>query len=321
MFYNINEDKIEDFTGKGLSDLKSGIIRTPLCPIQTFMDDPLRILRSFRFSARYNYSIEDEVFKATKSEEIKKSFIKKISKERIGKEFDANFKNIFDTKNPFLFFRHIYDSGYWEVILQNDLKEKIAMGYAMFQKLTDNYDQLKDLYIETADALKEIKSYEVIYLSHFAVLTIEFNDPSITDKKKQPIYDFIKNKVKRPNVCVDFTTRFQSSLVQLYQINKDFSVTSLALWQREAGYMWRLVATVFSIINDDKNAINVEKLITEHGLETFHKEKCLLNGKEVADYFNVSKEDIRKKLDEVIVWQAINRGATKKDLLKSFNLI
>ena len=33
LFYNINEDKIEDFTGKGLSDLEAGIIRTPLDPI------------------------------------------------------------------------------------------------------------------------------------------------------------------------------------------------------------------------------------------------------------------------------------------------
>ena len=33
LFYNINEDKIEDFTGKGLSDLEAGIIRTPLDPV------------------------------------------------------------------------------------------------------------------------------------------------------------------------------------------------------------------------------------------------------------------------------------------------
>jgi tRNA nucleotidyltransferase (CCA-adding enzyme) len=33
MFYNINEDKVEDFTGKGIEDLKNKILRTPLDPL------------------------------------------------------------------------------------------------------------------------------------------------------------------------------------------------------------------------------------------------------------------------------------------------
>lgn len=30
--------QVEDFTGKGLDDLKAGVIRTPLPPVQTFLD-------------------------------------------------------------------------------------------------------------------------------------------------------------------------------------------------------------------------------------------------------------------------------------------
>lgn len=33
MFYNINEGKVEDFTGKGIEDLKNKILRTPLDPL------------------------------------------------------------------------------------------------------------------------------------------------------------------------------------------------------------------------------------------------------------------------------------------------
>lgn len=33
MFYNINEGKVEDFTGKGIEDLKNRILRTPLDPL------------------------------------------------------------------------------------------------------------------------------------------------------------------------------------------------------------------------------------------------------------------------------------------------
>jgi tRNA nucleotidyltransferase (CCA-adding enzyme) len=38
MFYNINTRSIEDLTGRGRSDLRSGIIRTPLLPRETFLD-------------------------------------------------------------------------------------------------------------------------------------------------------------------------------------------------------------------------------------------------------------------------------------------
>jgi tRNA nucleotidyltransferase (CCA-adding enzyme) len=33
MFYNINEGKVEDLTGKGMDDLAEGILRTPLEPL------------------------------------------------------------------------------------------------------------------------------------------------------------------------------------------------------------------------------------------------------------------------------------------------
>jgi hypothetical protein len=38
LFYNLNEGVVEDFTGKGLDDLRAGVLRTPLPPLQTFLD-------------------------------------------------------------------------------------------------------------------------------------------------------------------------------------------------------------------------------------------------------------------------------------------
>jgi tRNA nucleotidyltransferase (CCA-adding enzyme) len=42
--------KIEDFTDQGIDDLIKGIVRTPLDPFKTFVDDPLRVLRTIRFA-------------------------------------------------------------------------------------------------------------------------------------------------------------------------------------------------------------------------------------------------------------------------------
>ena len=61
IFYNLNEEKIEDFTNFGINDLKNGIIRTSTDSNKTFHDDPLRILRILRFALKYQFKIHDEI--------------------------------------------------------------------------------------------------------------------------------------------------------------------------------------------------------------------------------------------------------------------
>lgn len=93
LFYNINTNQIEDFTGKGLSDLKSNTIRTPLEPLKTFEDDPLRIFRTIRFAAKYNGKIDDKTMEALSDPKLINAIKNKISKERIGIEFEKMMKN------------------------------------------------------------------------------------------------------------------------------------------------------------------------------------------------------------------------------------
>jgi tRNA nucleotidyltransferase (CCA-adding enzyme) len=52
----------------GLKDLENKIIRTPLDPLQTFLDDPLRILRAIRFAARLNFFVLEEIFEVASQE-------------------------------------------------------------------------------------------------------------------------------------------------------------------------------------------------------------------------------------------------------------
>ena len=67
LFYNINDEKVEDFTEMGISDLREGIVRTPLEPLQTFLDDPLRVLRTIRFANRFEFKIVDDIIEAAKN--------------------------------------------------------------------------------------------------------------------------------------------------------------------------------------------------------------------------------------------------------------
>jgi poly(A) polymerase len=47
---------IIDLTGRGLDDLRDGVLRTPLDPEDTFSEDPLRMFRAARFAAQLGFS-------------------------------------------------------------------------------------------------------------------------------------------------------------------------------------------------------------------------------------------------------------------------
>mmetsp|Transcript_6274 Transcript_6274/g.10759 ORF Transcript_6274/g.10759 Transcript_6274/m.10759 type:complete len:613 (+) Transcript_6274:125-1963(+) len=87
LFYNINTSEVEDFTGNGMKDLDEKRIRTPLPPIKTFQDDPLRMLRAIRFASRFQFSLDEEIMRALKEPEILEALKTKISRERVGLEF------------------------------------------------------------------------------------------------------------------------------------------------------------------------------------------------------------------------------------------
>ena len=85
LFKNLSTGEILDLTGKGVDDLKTGTIRTPLDPDSTFKDDPLRMLRVVRFYAKYNYEIPLNIIRSLKRNAPQ---IENISSERIQDELN-----------------------------------------------------------------------------------------------------------------------------------------------------------------------------------------------------------------------------------------
>jgi poly(A) polymerase len=68
----------------GKLDIDHRIIRTPLDPLLTFSDDPLRILRAIRFATVLNFQIEANTYQAILETRER---LKIISQERITEEF------------------------------------------------------------------------------------------------------------------------------------------------------------------------------------------------------------------------------------------
>ncbi len=104
----------EDFgelidTFDGMADIKAKIIKTPLNPIETFNDDPLRILRAFRFASQLNFKVDEKIMEAANKLANR---LEIISQERITDEF---FK-ILASPKPSVGLKLLFDSGVMKVI-------------------------------------------------------------------------------------------------------------------------------------------------------------------------------------------------------------
>lgn len=93
----------------GLQDLEEGIIRTPLDPVITYSDDPLRMMRAIRFATQLNFRIEKNSLEAISSQ---KERIRIISMERVSDELNK----IIMAEKPSAGFKLLFDTGLLQII-------------------------------------------------------------------------------------------------------------------------------------------------------------------------------------------------------------
>ena len=100
-------DLIDTF--EGVEDLNSKTIKTPLNPLETFNDDPLRIMRAFRFASQLNFKVDEHILKAANKLSER---LKIVSQERITEEF---FK-ILSTEKPSIGLKLMQDTKVMHVV-------------------------------------------------------------------------------------------------------------------------------------------------------------------------------------------------------------
>lgn len=135
LFYNIHTREVEDFVD-GLDDLKQLYARTPTDPVQTFLDDPLRILRTIRFAARFNMVLDSYLMVAARRPEVREAFKNKISNERIWAELagkkdgDKTKPGLLNGPDPAYAVNLLKELGLMELIFDPTPSEMQELGFA-----------------------------------------------------------------------------------------------------------------------------------------------------------------------------------------------
>ncbi|NQV51687.1 MAG: HD domain-containing protein [Flavobacteriales bacterium] len=143
----------------GLKDLEEGRLITPLDPVKTYSDDPLRMMRAIRFAAQLGFQIEEQSLAAISSQ---KERIQIVSQERITSELNK----IIETKRPSLGFKLLFKTGLLHYVFPKmvelqgaEIKEGVGHKDNFFHTLQvlDNVaDRSDDLWLRWSAILHDI---------------------------------------------------------------------------------------------------------------------------------------------------------------------
>ncbi|MBS1579708.1 MAG: HD domain-containing protein [Bacteroidetes bacterium] len=143
----------------GLNDIQQKIIQTPLEPLETFSDDPLRMMRAIRFATQLNFTITNKTFNAIIQNAER---IKIISHERIADELNK----IMLTAKPSVGWDLLSKSGLLQIIFPQmmalhgaeyvDGKGHKDNFYHTLQVLDNISNHTNDLWLRWAALLHDI---------------------------------------------------------------------------------------------------------------------------------------------------------------------
>lgn len=217
IFYNLITDEIEDFTGRGLEDLKNKVIDTPIDPKITLFDDPLRIIRIFRFKSKFGFEISERVYDAIKDQKVKEALKNKVSKERNLIEIEK----MLCYKNGEVGLIEMIANGYVEAVFKPKINVKIDLERSKI--FLDLKFKVLNMFKSDMFAIKEI-DYSILKL--YVVLQY-FIGLKIKEKKKIEFVNvqIIRESLKASRMMISSVEFIEMSIEFYNSLDSDISDT------------------------------------------------------------------------------------------------
>ncbi|KAJ9654398.1 CCA tRNA nucleotidyltransferase, mitochondrial [Neophaeococcomyces mojaviensis] len=321
LFYNLDTQQVEDFTKRGLDDMKNKIIRTPLAPYQTFKDDPLRVLRLIRFAARLGYTIQDDALEAMADPTIHDALRLKITRERVGVEVGK----IMTGPDPYSGLTRIYDRNLYATVFADPRSTSQKFHEESFPVALNTLCNVLDRYSSICLVLKPKDDINLAWSLAAYVPYRDDEDTAVTA---------VREGIKATNVVVKVlgeAIRFRARLrVIVEKIAKaDATRAEVGVALKDAGKSWRY-HILYSLMCDavDEQFTEVAdryttfvKYVQEQKLEGAAELKPIINGNDIKKALDIQKAGswLKSALEFVTEWQFANPQGTAdeaKEMIK-----
>ena len=333
LYYNINTGKIEDFTKKGIEDLKNGLIRMPKKPFDSFSEDPLRMLRVIRFTTRFCFKIDKEIEECISDSNLIENFVTVLSNERIEKEMTAMMEGENAHCSVYLLYKfnllkHVMKFSYEEKEKANEEKDYVQSVNMILMK-----NKIKNMF-----DVSEIENKIINY----AAITATFR--KYTTKKKKEIITgskiILTQVLKLPNSEI---TEILFLISQIDKIKNSISLhgeyqrLDIAMLLR--GIKRKYLNTIFLLCICDEytsnkssiissiNEIELSKIQSKYQtlltfihtekLESISELKPIIDGKTLKTTLDIKEgKTLGLLLDELIKYQIMNASVTKESAIE-----
>lgn len=355
LFYNINSSVVEDFTGKGIEDLRFGKIVTPLPPRETFLDDPLRVLRAIRFGARFEFVLDEGLKKAAASDDVRDAIADKISRERIGHEIDLMVAGNQPVKamsyvSTLLLFWVVFNTPPNVDPPIPEGHERLCIAY-----MDAAWKVLQSIGGSFNGDQKRLSLYAALFLPLRQTVYIDHKS------KKIPVASYIfRNSLKLKSSDAEMVVRLHEAAVKFMTlfpliISNDEKIAEvswkreiidvpaasklrilLGLFLREIKDFWRpaLLLSTLLYYNDidstnslfensklDKRIVlfnQVEDAVNTQGLDKIWEVKPLVNGKEIMSILQLKTGGplVREWVEKLLEWQLAHPSGSAEECIE-----
>jgi tRNA nucleotidyltransferase (CCA-adding enzyme) len=351
MFFNLSTKKVEDYTGRGLEDLANGVLRTPLEPRKTFLDDPLRCLRLIRFASNYGFSVDEEALNAMREVGIRVALETKISRERIGvevKKMMINKRGVIGALSAFQLLRDVNFACIFDLGDTNVEKGWLEENMRHFEDdVLVNIDDLDEFLmpimeknvVDISSLLNNGSDENDIVLFYSAIILNHWKGTRVKVGKKQQFVAMlcVLNGIKMPLRVAENVATITSN-IDTYRN----AVDHVEGWSRSDvaekiilpyGEKWRvnlLVNCVLEVFESQNRMSSIDsvlgkykrldQLIEVQKLGECHKEPVLVNGKDLLKLSGKKPGPWLKPITEKLFkWQLDNPDKGREEMLEYLN--
>lgn len=293
-----NKDIIDPFGGQ--SDLENKIIR--MVRVDFITEDPLRILRAFRFSNNLDFFIEDETYKIIK-ENIK--LILNIANERIKEELYQLYSAYLNPKR----FKLFIESNLLKELFDLDLKRESELRKKTLKQLQ---------YVKQKNYLEEIKIKNYLFnFILFFILPVYKDEVSIKELKEKLIkYTFNKRDI-------NLITEYLNILKKLLKDYKSLINNDILLYEElfseglDIELLKYLLLSFFQVQKYSQKKELAFKILNRLTKMQKRTARRLIDGNDIKNILNIEKGKlVGEILDEIKEKQALGVFKKRSQILK-----